>query len=139
MNGVTCALNKLVEEHLGSTGYSKSDLARALGFQNVGKGVRRIDQFLETGVPNEFLVEHLGEALGLEPEDYQALLEQHREELQAALNAEREAEVERRRQAFRPFVFPAHRAEDTHPDHHRRDDFHPSLALSPHPGRGPGR
>lgn len=62
------AIGELITETLKRTGMKPSHFVAALGDRNLGKGVKRLHEFLHTGVPvPQAFVERLPDALGVDP------------------------------------------------------------------------
>ncbi|HPD78154.1 MAG TPA: hypothetical protein PLH88_07010 [Spirochaetota bacterium] len=50
------AIHRFLQETMKQKKISKKELAQRLGYNNISKGIRRIDEFLEKAPLNEYIV-----------------------------------------------------------------------------------
>jgi len=50
------AIHRFLQETMKQKKISKKELVQRLGYNNISKGIRRIDEFLEKATPNEYIV-----------------------------------------------------------------------------------
>jgi hypothetical protein len=73
-----------IERERTARGWRRSDLARAIGYENLSKGSRRIQELEEAGICDRRLLEKIVAALGLDPVKVNEIIdEDHRQAVQA--------------------------------------------------------
>ncbi len=90
--------SKLVSDAMKSREIAKGELVHRLGYSNLNKGRRRLEDFLENGEADPAFIEKLSDALELRLEDISKAMEEDRKQkklLQEKLE----------REAFKPYVF----------------------------------
>ena len=61
------ALGTFITEKLNAQGIKRSEFVKCLGYKNINKGLRALDQCIEHGEPHPFVVQNLPSALHVEP------------------------------------------------------------------------
>jgi hypothetical protein len=90
--------SKLVSDAMKGREIAKGELVHRLGYSNLNKGRRRLEDFLESGEADPAFIEKLSDALELRLEDISKAMKEDREQkklLQEKLE----------REAFKPYVF----------------------------------
>ena len=90
-------IGQLIISILEKQSISKCELIKRVGYKNIGKGLRRLDDLINNGTANDFLINNLHTALGiLELEVKSALILTHE-----TIDKERK---ERERKIFKPHL-----------------------------------
>mgnify|MGYP000863233842 CR=1 FL=1 len=95
------AIQKFVMQVMNEKGIRKSELAKRLGYKNIAKGCRRIDDFLLKLELNRNIIDNLHGALDVS----ETLLQENLQETRRELEVERLKQEEVERRNFIPFLF----------------------------------
>lgn len=102
------AIKKFLHETMKQKNLSKKEVAQRLGYKNISKGIRRIDEFLQEATFNDHIINNLHNALD-EPVDkvIEKLEETKREIAEEIKNKEEEKQMvkEEKRKNFKPFLY----------------------------------
>ena len=90
-------LADLINARLSHLGISRTELTQRLGFANQSKGLRRFDEFMDTGRRSSHLLKALPEVLGLNTAQVEAAAAATRQQIADAVEAAA-------RERFRPHI-----------------------------------
>ena len=102
------AIHRFLQETMKQKKISKKELAQRLGYNNISKGIRRIDEFLEKATLNEYIVYNLHSALDEPKEKILGKLEETKEEIVREIQKQEEEKrqkQEEERKNFKPFLY----------------------------------
>jgi transcriptional regulator with XRE-family HTH domain len=102
------AIHKFLQETMKQKKLSKKELARRLGYNNISKGIRRIDEFLEKATLNEHIIYNLHSALDEPKAKILEKLEETKEEIALEIHKQEEEKKQKEkeeRKNFKPFLY----------------------------------
>ena len=98
-------LGRFITEEMKRKGLKRSEVAHCLGYANINRGLRRLDECINEGTPHAFIIQNLHTVLGVDSSVVQKALAITKKQMLEKRKA-REAEAEERaREAFRPHLF----------------------------------
>lgn len=100
------AIGELITRVMAETGLRKTEIVRRLGFDNVAKGLRRLNACLNDGnCENALLTANLATALGVEATVVETAIAQTREQLAIKLREQTIAQERHDREHFVPYIY----------------------------------
>src|ERR1051325_9423210 len=98
-------ISQLLARILDQSGLSRSEFVKSLGLKNVPKGLRRLDEILDTGCGEDTFLQRVVEVYRIDPVELADALDAtetiYQEEHQTAIRAVEDRE----RRRFRPFIW----------------------------------
>lgn len=102
------AIHKFLHETMKQKNLSKKEIAQRLGYKNISKGIRRIDEFLQEATFNDHIIKNLHIALDEPLSKVTEKLEETKREIAEELKKQEEEKQrvkEEKRKNFKPFLY----------------------------------
>ena len=104
-------ISELILRYTSRSKEDKLNIVKKLGYKNLNKGFRRLDNLIQTGQCPDSLRKKLPTALGLEPSVIQKAYEQTLNQLEEQEEKARRDREEYERRTFRPHIWVKHERE----------------------------
>ncbi|MEW6526372.1 MAG: hypothetical protein AB1444_06880 [Spirochaetota bacterium] len=102
------AIHRFMHDIMHQKNLSKKEVARRLGYNNISKGIRRIDEFLDKATLNEHIICNLHSALDEPKEKILEKLQETKEEIAQEIQKqekEKRQNKEEEYKNFKPFLY----------------------------------
>ncbi|MEJ5362965.1 MAG: hypothetical protein WHV26_12970 [Spirochaetota bacterium] len=102
------AIHKFLLDTMKQKNLSKKDVALRLGYKNISKGIRRIDEFIQEGTLNENIIKNLHIALDESVSKVLEKLEETKQQIAEEIKKQEEEKIrvkEEKRKNFKPFLY----------------------------------
>jgi hypothetical protein len=98
-------LGRFITEEMKRKGLKRSEVAHCLGYANINRGLRRLDECINEGTPHAFIIQNLHTVLGVDSSVVQKALAITKKQILEKRKARETEAEERAREAFRPHLF----------------------------------